>query len=160
METFPVLLVLCEGNSPVTGEFTAQRLVTWTFGVFFDLRLNKQSSKQWWGWWVETPSRPLWRQCNDINLPIRSQYKEKCYLYNENLYTAIAISFLLRRSTVFFTGSTIRFYTIDYMILQCHWNDPAEYCWIYFLNYEITIEITVEPKQNRKNISVKPRVYA
>ena len=26
--------------------------------------LNKRLSKQWWGWWFETPSRPLWRNCN------------------------------------------------------------------------------------------------
>ena len=26
--------------------------------------LNKQLSKQSWGWWFETPSRPLWRHCN------------------------------------------------------------------------------------------------
>ena len=32
--------------------------------VFFVLRLNKQLSKQSWGWWFETLSRPLWRQCN------------------------------------------------------------------------------------------------
>ena len=31
---------------------------------FLDLHLNKQLSKQWWGWWFETPWRPLWRQCN------------------------------------------------------------------------------------------------
>ena len=29
--------------------------------VFFDLRLNKRLSKQWWGWWFETLSCPLWR---------------------------------------------------------------------------------------------------
>ena len=38
--------------------------VTRSFGVFFDLHLNKQLSKQWWGWWFETPSSSLWRQCN------------------------------------------------------------------------------------------------
>ena len=32
--------------------------------MFFDLRLNKQLSKQWWGWWFETPSCSLWRHCN------------------------------------------------------------------------------------------------
>ena len=58
------LLTLCTGNLPVTGEFPAQRPVTRSFGVFFDLRLNKQLSKQWWGWWFETPSRPLWRHRN------------------------------------------------------------------------------------------------
>ena len=32
-----------------------------SFDVFFDLRLNKRLSKQSWGWWYETSSRPLWR---------------------------------------------------------------------------------------------------
>ena len=64
METSSALLALCAGNSPVTGEFPSQRPVTRNFGVFFDLRLNKRLSKQWWGWWFETPSCPLWRHCN------------------------------------------------------------------------------------------------
>ena len=33
------------GNSAVTGEFTAQRPVTRSFDVFFDLRLNERLSK-------------------------------------------------------------------------------------------------------------------
>ena len=37
METFSALLVLCEGNSPVTGEFPSQKPVTRSF----DLRLKK-----------------------------------------------------------------------------------------------------------------------
>ena len=41
METFSALLALCAGNSPVTGEFPAQRPVTRTFDIFFDLRLSK-----------------------------------------------------------------------------------------------------------------------
>ena len=45
-------------------EFPAQRPVTRSFHVFFDLRLNKQLSKQSWGWWFETQSRPLWLHCN------------------------------------------------------------------------------------------------
>ena len=36
---------LCAGNSPVTGEFPSQRPVTWSFDVFFDLRLNKRLIK-------------------------------------------------------------------------------------------------------------------
>ena len=66
METFSVLLAICAGNSPVPGEFPAQRPVTRSFDVFFDLRLNKRLSKQWSGWWFETLSCPLWRQCNTI----------------------------------------------------------------------------------------------
>ena len=64
METFSALLAICARNSLVTGEFPAQRPVTWSFGVFFDLRLNIRLSKQWGCWWFETPSRPLWRHCN------------------------------------------------------------------------------------------------
>ena len=41
METFSALLALCAGNSPVSGEFHAQRPVTRSFDVFFDLRLKK-----------------------------------------------------------------------------------------------------------------------
>ena len=65
METFFTLLAICVGNSPVSGEFPAQRPVTLSFDVFFDLRLNKRLSKQPWGWWFETPSSPLWRHCNE-----------------------------------------------------------------------------------------------
>ena len=42
METSSALLALCVGNSPVPVEFPSQRPVTWTFGVFFDLHLNKR----------------------------------------------------------------------------------------------------------------------
>ena len=63
METFSTLLALCVGNSPVPGEFPAQRPVTRSFDVFFDLRLNKRLSKKSW-WWFETPSHSLWRHCN------------------------------------------------------------------------------------------------
>ena len=52
METFSALLAFCAGNSPVTGEFHAQRPVTRSFDVFFDLRLNRRLSKQSWGWWI------------------------------------------------------------------------------------------------------------
>ena len=44
METFSALLAICAGNSPVPGEFPAQRPVTRSFDVFFDLRLNKRLS--------------------------------------------------------------------------------------------------------------------
>ena len=42
METFSALLAICAGNSPVPGEFPAQRPVTQSFGVSFDLCLNKR----------------------------------------------------------------------------------------------------------------------
>ena len=60
-------------TGPLCGEFTGpdefptQRPVTRSFDIFFDLRLNKRLSKQSWGWWFETPSWSLWRQCNGDN---------------------------------------------------------------------------------------------
>ena len=54
---------LC-GEFTGPGEFPAQRPVTRSFDVFFDMCLNKRLSKQPWGWWFETLSRPLWRHRN------------------------------------------------------------------------------------------------
>ena len=71
MQTFSALLAICAGNSPVPGEFPAQRPVTRNFDVFFDLRLNKRLSKQSLGWWFETPTRPLWRHRNVITTQLR-----------------------------------------------------------------------------------------
>ena len=64
MEIFSALMALCAGNSPVTGELPAQKSVTRSFGIFFDLCLNKQFSKQSCGWWFETPTCSWWRHCN------------------------------------------------------------------------------------------------
>ena len=68
METFSALLVLCEGNLPVTGEFPSQRPVTRSFEVFFDLRLNTRLSKQSRRRWFEMPSRSLWRHYHVMTL--------------------------------------------------------------------------------------------
>ena len=38
----------------------------WALGVFLDRRLNKRLSKQWWCWWFETSSCPLWRHSNGV----------------------------------------------------------------------------------------------
>ena len=62
---FSALLAISAGNSSVSGEFPAQRPVTRSFDVFFDLHPNKRLSKQWWGWWFETISCPLWRHRNE-----------------------------------------------------------------------------------------------
>ena len=64
MET--TLLAVCAGISPVTGYFPTHRPVTRNFDVFFDLGLNERLSKQLWGWWFETPLRPLWRYSDDL----------------------------------------------------------------------------------------------
>ena len=58
------------------GEVTGQRCISRTkgsdaeFGVFFDLRLNQQLSKQWKRRQFETPSRFLWHHCNVENMNV------------------------------------------------------------------------------------------
>ena len=92
METFFALLALCAGNSLVPGEFPAQRPVTRSFDVFFDLCPNKRLSKQWWGWWFETPLCPLWRHYNAKACLLNGNAIPRyCHdHYNENPYTRIA----------------------------------------------------------------------
>ena len=86
MEAFPALLAICAGNSPAPGEFPAQRPVTRSFDVFFDLHPNIRLSKQWWGWWFETPSSPLWCHCNEnVRTSCRhhgTKHSELCYNWN------------------------------------------------------------------------------
>ena len=72
METFSTLLALCAGNSPVTGDFLSQMPVTRCFDIFFDMCMNKRFSKQSRRWWFETPSRSLWRHCNENDVDVAS----------------------------------------------------------------------------------------
>ena len=58
-------MFFCVGDSPATGEFSSQRLVTSCFDVFCDPRLNQQLTKQWGRRWFATPSHSLWRHSNE-----------------------------------------------------------------------------------------------
>ena len=84
METFSALLaIICAGNSPVPGEFTAQRPVTRSFDVSFicvwingwvnnrkagDLRRYRAH----YNVTVMLLSTLALRQCTEINNPLRS----------------------------------------------------------------------------------------
>ena len=82
METISALLAIRAGNSPVSGEFPAQRPVMRSFDVSFDLRLNERLSKHSWGWWLETPLLPLWRHNNGIRrVDYGSIYMSSIYAY-------------------------------------------------------------------------------
>ena len=94
METFSALLAICAGNSPVPGEFPAQRPVTRSFDVFLDLRLNKRYSKQSWGWRFETLSRSLWRHRNEFDtesLIVRENWKNNVWLFRHH-FTCLGIA--------------------------------------------------------------------
>ena len=108
MEAFSALLAICAGNSPVSGEFPAQRPVTRGFDVFCDQRPNKWLSKQSWGWWFEMHSPPLWHHCNAKQMlhatatfnTLRPRYNGrhfadnmfKCIFLNENVWIPNKIS--------------------------------------------------------------------
>ena len=75
-----------------TGEFPAQRPMTWSFDVFFDLRLNKRLSKQSWGWWfgdfynvtVMINTLRLRQNCHSFTGEI-----VRCIFVNENIWISL-----------------------------------------------------------------------
>ena len=82
MQTLSALLAICEGNSPVTGEFR----MTQSFDVFLDLRLNKRLSKPSRCRWFQTPLRSLWRHCNDGCLSSNTSIRlSRCHWSNLNV---------------------------------------------------------------------------
>ena len=63
-------LIIVHKSSPIWRYWSFVRRihwspVTWSFDVFFDLRLDKQLSKQSRHWWFEMPSCSLWHHCNE-----------------------------------------------------------------------------------------------
>ena len=111
METFSALLAHCASNSPVAGEFPEQRPVTRRFDVLFELRLNKQFSKQSWGWWFETPSHPLWRHCNDE----RSTTTKRC------LTVDVSVMISQCRCTI----------ALSVVLLHCLSSDGGRFAWSF-----------------------------
>ena len=73
---FPCNWPLVRGihRSPVNSPHEGQWRGALMFVCFFYLRLNKRLSKQSWGWWFETPSRPLWRHRNETYRVISSSH--------------------------------------------------------------------------------------
>ena len=72
MEKKSALLDHCEGNP-------RKMQMTQSFDVFFGLRLNKRLSKQLRRRWFETPLRPSWRPCNELQYTVVS--KSTVYAY-------------------------------------------------------------------------------
>ena len=142
MEASSALLALCAGNSPVTGEFPAQRQVTRSFDVFFDLRQNKRLSKQSRCWWFETPLRLLWCHCNVALMCFYLQTTVNCLLLVCTVYpkkyahgfvvlcfVVVMQSFIMNSHEVFIhihqgcfagTGEIVR-------LPQCQWSKPDGY---------------------------------
>ena len=123
METFSALLAICAGNSPVPGEFPAQRPVTRGFDVFVDLCPDKRLSKQWWGWWFETLSCPLRRHRNDMlwnekRTPNRRNKKQFMYM-------------------IFYPQAVCDFAYFLYRSCGCNFHMYTSWykCWIWFHHF-------------------------
>ena len=114
METFSALMAICAGNSPVLGEFPAQRPVTRSFDVFFDLHLNKRLSKQSWGWWFETLSRPLWHHCNGELAQVQFKARSSVHKPGASQWFTGSYQFCLQRGTsIIYSGPKINLVVID-----------------------------------------------
>ena len=98
------------------GEFPTQRPVTRSFDVFFDLHPNKRLSKQWWGWWFETPSCPLWRHCNG-NIKSNSNNGG----FNPN-YNTGGFNWNAKSDPILFHKHLCRFYPNYNMVSNMMWN--------------------------------------
>ena len=122
---FRVTGPLC-GEFTGPGEFPAQRPVMRSFDVFFDLHPNKRLSKQPWGWWFETPSWSLWRQCNVIlfNLVLRISHMCMLPLILHTSYTMyfhfpqvyVTLSYYMHHSQLF--PFSVDVYSTDYVYLK------------------------------------------
>ena len=101
---FRVTGPLC-GEFTGPGEFPAQRPVTHSVDVFFDMRLNKRLNEQPWGWWFETPSWSLWRHDNES--VYHCEYSNKAQ-FHRGWLSALGSYWLfpaLGRANVRYTGS-------------------------------------------------------
>ena len=107
---------LC-GEFTGSGEFPAQRPVTRSFDVFFDLRLNKRLSKHSWGWWFETPWHPLRRHGNE-----------------ESIHQQLSVNSLWSSDAIWCdrTVSTLVQVTAFCMTPKCHYLNQ---CWLF--TYEV-----------------------
>ena len=77
METFSALLALCARNSPVPGEFPAQRPVMRSFVVFFDLRPKN-------GWINNGEAGDLRRYCTQFDVIVLSVVNSARSLFSES----------------------------------------------------------------------------
>ena len=105
---------LC-GEFTGPGEFPAQRPVTRSFDVFFDLSLNKRLSKQPWGWWFETPSWSLWHHCNG-KIVIMFHDIDTNIEYKHGSYLQLTTTSVLRANC---RVSSVRTWTVVTITLYC-----------------------------------------
>ena len=112
---------------PLSTESTGHRwippkkVVTRSFDVFFDLRLNKGLSKQSGRRWFEAPSRSLLRHCNTIG-PINSLRSAAAYIaWIVKIQSNCEIGILMTLMTYISSGVG-KWYIMVYYNLDCLFN--------------------------------------
>ena len=145
METFSALMAICARNSPVPGEFPAQRPVTRSFDVYFDLRLNKRLNKQPGGWWFETLSSPSWRHRNELTSEnVRERWSNHgddmapiCHLVTHNRHADRSTGIYFRRGEQeTWSGGVIIFCSKYITAPLCHV--------IFIINYTTNLSSTID----------------
>ena len=97
------------------GEFTGHRWipsqspVTQSFGVFFDLRLNKRLREQSRRRWFETPSRSLWHHCN------ASTWLNDCWLQVKTIPVLLNECLTINDFSISVTFSVITRYRLKWL---------------------------------------------
>ena len=112
METFSALLAICAGNSPVTGDFPAQRPETRSVDVFIDVHFNELLSKQI----EEQASKPVGRMVYFLLITFVPAQKLFVNIYMHNF-----IWELLWDDFVFFGLPIVSCSMINNLILGCLW---------------------------------------
>ena len=137
MEAISMLLAFCVGNSPVTGEFPAQKPVMGNFDVFFDLHLNKRLNKQSSRQWFEMPSCPLWCHCNVKQCHKEYWYwilqwvKETCWVQMIDITCQMVWSYVIQVVPMWLPGTVLPKFESEYEHLhkrKCTWISHLELC--------------------------------
>ena len=127
METFSALLALCVGNSPVNSPHKGQ----WRGVLMFYVRLNKRLSKQWQGWWFETPSRLLWRHCLE-GIFMQSSFTRCEYFCDK-------IQFVKLNKNIFFMENRLTFRYLWTLVMCTYGHSTRTFLnkWIKATTYEM-----------------------
>ena len=108
--------------------------MTWSFNVFFDLRLNKRLSKQSWGWWSETPSRSLSRHCCDINLSHLTGFYRLFWKWIPICEMSLYIKYGRRNMKTYTCNYIVRIDSAAGVRISIWWPNPIQIwhcCWFF-----------------------------
>ena len=108
-------------NSPHKGQWRGALLCS------LICALNKQLSKQSWGWWFETQSRSLWRHCYERCSLFSSTLGERFHVMVVTIMPTIKMSDNIK--IIVDTGQSIQ-HAFNLMSFTCH---------VFYANHRVTV---------------------